>query len=282
MIKEVILEKIKFESGKITLNTNDIDWFGKSYIVFNLDNPITTDSEITKLFDCITFSFNGVKSSLSSEFILILLKLYTNENIIPLLNKMLIGNTVYIPLGHFFYGTEMYVKAQLVEIEINGLDPKLCSSTDFFYEKIIKEGLPNQVDLQIPIKIFSIKTYNLETSFDILDNNVQEIFWIYRDLDGNQINPVDTIRILSDKHRLFDTLRREPVYWTYVTQYSYHTNSNSNPNLYLYSFAINPENSQDHTSCDIPLKIEQDIKEDLVECKQIVCVKSICWVTQQS
>lgn len=269
MTGEIILEKTKFENGKIKLNTNDIDWFGKSYIVFNLDSPITSDSEITKLFDGITFSFNGIKSSLSSEFILILLRLYTNESTIPTLNSMLTSSTLYIPLGHFFYGTKMYVKSQLVEIELHGLDLKLYGSTEFIYDKINNGELP--ISHQIPIKIFLIKVHDLKTSFDIPETNIQEIFWIYKDLDGNQINPVNTIRIS-------DTLERDPIYYTYVSQYSYHTNSNSNPNLYLYSFALHPENPQDLTSVNFSLKFEQDIKENLVGCKQIVCVKSICWV----
>lgn len=270
---------------KLTLDTKNTDWFGKSYIVFYLNTPITSDLEITKLFDTISFNFNGIKSSLSSEFILMLLKLYTEQNIMGTLEKMLRGNTIYLPIGNFFYGKEIYVKNQQVQIEITGTNPS--SRIEFLYDSIVKpENESGLAEKKFLIQTFYICEYDLAPliKIPIKTDYIQEIFWIYKDQLGNQVNPVNWIDLISEPNYWINTVRK-PEYWTIINQFLFHSNSNSNPNLYLYSFVLHPENAH-HIELPIvrnyfEIRLEQEFRDGMVntqDIKQIVCVKSISLV----
>ena len=72
--------EINNNTASIILDTSNIDYLGKSFVVFDLNNEI---NEI-------------------NEFIIMMLKLYCNETNIKNLQKMLSGTTIYLPLKIFF------------------------------------------------------------------------------------------------------------------------------------------------------------------------------------
>lgn len=276
-------------TAHIVLDTANIDYLGKSYIIFNLNREIL-ETEITMEFDNITFIFNGVSSSLTSEFIIMLLKLYSDETIMVPLTKMLSGSTIYLPVQMFFSHHQTYIKKQCVEIKIANTNSNIIN-IDYLYEKIVKSEI--LCDTKIPFPIFTISEHELSNNVCIgipnhnptnSLNKIQEILWIYKNSGNKQIHPVKNIEIYIENLNKKITQQYLPYYFTIVNQNKFHTNSNHNPNLYLYSFVLNPEYSSLEegliTKYFNSIGISQELKENinLQDIKQIVCVKSISWI----
>jgi hypothetical protein len=269
------------EDGVFIINTENKDFLGQCYLVFHNDKK----NNISNLFEELIFSYNGFNSVISSDFLIILLYLNTEEIRKSILSKMLENTPIYFPLYLFFYNKPVYIKNQQVSFRLK--KKKECTKIELDYDILTYEE-PNFNDNKIAIEVFSQINTDIKEIINIkLSYDLQEMFWIYKNKDL-YFHPVTEINLkikTSDnniKNFLFTPLR--PEYYIHNQQIINHTTTNLN--LYNYSFVLNPEYFDDkqflnykNAKCII---LEQKIKDEFTSVlegsKQIIYLKYICFV----
>lgn len=279
--------EISGSNGTIKLDTSEIDFLGKIYISIKVDNNQNKPFDITDYFNIIKFTFNGVESVISSQIALMILQISNTKIINDTLNKMYLGNPIYIPIKIF--NEPIYVRNQNILIEIEGIVGNTNQIT-LIYDKCITNVdfvlLNEYQNMQIPLTIYTTCENKITGLVEILHihDKLQEIFWIYKSKsksksESNQlIHPVSDISIKSDYGILLSEMNK--IYFTYVDKYKWY--SLQNPDLYSYSFIINPQqfNFNQGTQASA-IKFIQTIKPEYKfsvfdNYSQIIVLKSVC------
>jgi len=102
------------EDGIFIINTENKDFLGQCYLVFHNDKK----NNISDLFEELIFTYNGFNSVIFSDFLIILLFIYTEEKHKSNLSKMLENTPIYFPLYLFFYNNPVYIKNQQVSFRL--------------------------------------------------------------------------------------------------------------------------------------------------------------------
>ena len=304
--KKVICEVYPFNislaiSNAPTCFSTQVDFLSKTYLCFY---PNQTDwfdkTNITELFDSITWSYNSHESTLSSDFALELLRMYLPKLASEQLDKILYGkDKIYFPLAFFFANSPIFARNQLIQWKITGISKCCTQQPEIIYDTITIDSAQSeqagQAELnklfpskKIPIEIFSVKQFNFTPGIEIpMEKFTQCIYWIYKLDTGKYLCPVSTIKIAGyDENKLrtfidFDT--RDAHYYTFIEQFAHVVNVNNY--VHMKSLALHPGkfNPTDIISHKLAwIKIDQTIKPELDyepdKIKQIVCAKSIKFV----
>ena len=288
---ETIIESFKTKNNlsttdiKINLDTTQIDAIGQLCIVIHTDEII----EITKYFNSIICEFNGVRSELSCDFASLILKLHTSVILDDALDKMLSNSPIYLPIKLF--SIPIYTRNQNISFSLTEVSH--CEKVELLYDKInlkstfdVNKFYPN---LTIPLEVFELFRFNgIKEKLSInLTNNLQNIFWIYKEnkcvKENKYIHPVKAIG-LEGKYvtqNIVISGLSEAIYYTLFQTLNY---TSVNKDIYTYSFILKPELFDAFQGASKYLKtieIIQEIKSEYLEknnLTQIVCLKSICYV----
>ncbi len=291
---EAIKEIFDMNTGICILNNVTNEFIGKMYLIIYIDGNNNDDNNIINIFDSLTINYNNHISNISCEFLNILLYLYNNVFVHKNIDKLLQNNPIYFPLNVFSHNNPIYVKNQQLSLILNGV--KNCSKIELLYDKL---QLKSHIDLtikypenKIPIEIISILNVNINNIVDIdidinthINDNLQELLWIYKDKNLNLCHPVKDISIIGITNRDLTKIIRDKSlkeYFTFTNSWQFHTNS-ENTHLYSYSFVLQPEKcnfKQSLSNMVKTIRLEQSINEecDIENCMQIIVLKSFCYV----
>ena len=264
------------KNALLNLETANLEFLGKTYLVFHTNNI----GDITNYFDFLTITYNGTTSTISSEFLKIILYLHSTISLRKTIDKMLQNNPIYFPIQTFSHNNQIYAKNQ--EISFNLSNVKNCDKIELMYDNLIlKDGLTYENIYQnnkIPIEICSIITLNnMHNQINIPNKGLQEILWNYKNKQSIVTHPVEYIGLNGVKNNDDIMTIVEPSsidYFMWIQSYSYHTNTQID--LYSYSFVPNPENYTPDCFLSneiIYVKLEQFVKDN--DCSQIILTKSI-------
>lgn len=270
----------------INLDTTQIEVIGKLYLQIHTDKIIN----ITEYFNSIVCEFNGVKTKLTSDFALLILKLYTDTKLNNNLDKMLSNSPIYFPIKLF--SIPIYSHNQSISFSLTGM--KYCKKIELVYEKFKLKSTFNDNkfyhnNFTIPFEVFEIYQFDgIKERLNIsLTNKIQNIFWIYKEnkcIEENKyIHPVKAIGLEGKYGTQNIVIRRlnEPIYYTFIQQVVNCTSVNED--IYSYSFVLNPDQFdgvQGVRKYLETIEIIQESKPEYLEhtncLTQIVCLKSIC------
>ena len=271
------------ENGVFIINTENKNFLGQCYLVFHNDKK----NNISDLFEELIFTYNGFNSVISSDFLIILLFLYTEEKRKSNLSKMLENTPIYFPLYLFFYNNPVYIKNQQVSFRLK--KKKECTKVELVYDILTYEGT-NFNDNKIAIEVFSQINTDIKEIINIkLSYDLQEMFWIYKNKDL-YLHPVTEINLkiktYDNNIKNFLGTPLNPEYYINNQQIINHTTTNNN--LYNYSFVLNPEYFDYKQFLNYKnakyIILEQKIKDEfeftsiLEVSKQIIYLKYICFV----
>jgi len=293
-----------------TVNTTDMNYLGQTYLVFYVEKKHNS----LNLFENLHFCYNDKESIISNEFLHILLRLYSYESVQKAIDKMLEGienkeeineKIIYIPLKLFFCNHPVYAKNQKIIFKLTNV--MNCNKIELIYDDVSYE-ITKKIENKIPIEIFTMITTDVVGTIKIPNNGLQEILWIYKNNNSNDnsdlnsnlntylnlntfIHPVSNIKLkcLTDDDCIIkEIIKYDSTYFIHVSKCVNHTNCNYYyDDLYSYSFCLNPENFNSSIEQIIgdyckTILMEQIIKNEytdmLNECKQILCIKSMCYV----
>lgn len=276
------------------LDTTNFNLLGSSYLVFDLINLTNDNLSITDLFDELTWTYNGIESNISSEFILLLLDLHTDNQSTPALHKLLKSNPLYLPIPLFFNSNKnsVYVQFQSIKFTIKNVNLSKVKTVKLLYDEILNKNFKNFKETEIPIEVFSMIKIPLVDShkIQIPNNYLQELIWVYKndfDKHNKYFHPVKSIGLNlimnTQKNVLFFT-ERENTYFRYVTKYIAHTNSDNN-NIYVYPFVLYPEIFTTELTISEQCKFvelvnifDPDTTIDFDNKYIHICIKSFCFV----
>lgn len=265
---------INNKTAKYIINTKYTQFISKVYFIFHINQK----KDILDIFDSFNFIYNGITSNITSEFIKLLLNLYNDEKNFTFIKNMLMNNPIYLRIPFFFYNNPLYVFNQEISFELTNI--KFCDKIEIYYDNNIVDDcfLSNYImeNKIILIEIFSmIQSKNIEI-IEIPNNNIQELFWTYKNNNNKYIHPVQNIAIMYDYDN-YIIRERDPLYFINVSSYINHTNMNEN--VYSYSFIFNPEIFLPHKIINenikyikLVQKIDEKYNQDYF--LQMICIKS--------
>jgi len=281
---------IEGTEGFVQIDTSNCEFITKPYLVFYPGDEFLNSSSKqfnpTDFFDQITWSYNSIESNLSSDFVYMFMKIFSNESIYTILESKLLSNSpVYIPVYLFFYSELLYVQNQNISWNIKGI--KNCEKVELVYDSV--KTFANSIDLdklypknKIQIEKFALYNYNIQESIQIpIKDKLQCVFWFYSNAESKYFHPVESIGIeciCGSKSRIIVD-KRFPQYYNYIQQVQNY--SSTYGELYSYSFVSNPMtfNVDQYLSPSIQdIWLKQQMKntfEPNPNSKQILCIKSL-------
>lgn len=262
----------------MNLDTSQIDAIGKLYLAIHTDKIM----DITEYFNSIVCEFNGIKTELTSDLALQILKFNIDSLQHNGLNRMLSNSPIYLPI--VFFSNPIYTLNQNVSFSLTGVSH--CDKMELIYDKIklantfnVNEFYPN---LTMKLEVFEKPQFNdIKERLSInITNNLQNIFWMYKEnkciKKNKYIHPVKAIGFEGKygSNNIVIIKMNELSLHNFYKPKGFHKSEN------IYS--LNPEQfecSQGVSKYFEIIEIIQEINPEYIEEKnnltQIVCLKSM-------